>query len=182
MKPLLRVVPITLALTALTASGGAHASGMYYSERGVRPLARGGAFVAGADDLGSIAYNPAGIADAGSSILADFAWVNVTTEFTRRSLVSDSAGNESIVEFPKVTGTTPFLPIPTVAGSYATPDRQFTFAAGIYAPYAALSNYPETVNGQPAASRYSLVSLDGSRSEEHTSELQSLRHLVCRLL
>src|SRR5258705_7586767 len=27
-----------------------------------------------------------------------------------------------------------------------------------------------------------LVGLDGGRSEEHTSELQSLRHLVCRLL
>src|ERR1035441_9140427 len=26
-----------------------------------------------------------------------------------------------------------------------------------------------------------LVSLDATRSEEHTSELQSLRHLVCRL-
>src|SRR5205814_10490584 len=30
--------------------------------------------------------------------------------------------------------------------------------------------------------RASFPSTDGSRSEEHTSELQSLRHLVCRLL
>src|SRR5437899_3898996 len=30
--------------------------------------------------------------------------------------------------------------------------------------------------------RYEVLSLAGERSEEHTSELQSLRHLVCRLL
>src|SRR5437899_8931122 len=29
---------------------------------------------------------------------------------------------------------------------------------------------------------FSMWRADGSRSEEHTSELQSLRHLVCRLL
>src|SRR5258705_724818 len=34
-----------------------------------------------------------------------------------------------------------------------------------------------TVDGLPAATDFS-----PSRSEEHTSELQSLRHLVCRLL
>src|SRR5438045_8980495 len=32
-------------------------------------------------------------------------------------------------------------------------------------------------SGQPSAGRETLI-----RSEEHTSELQSLRHLVCRLL
>src|SRR5688572_4735107 len=58
------------------------AAGMYWSDRGIRPLGRGGAFVAGADDLGAIAYNPAGLADAGSSLLLDAALVNVRTEFT----------------------------------------------------------------------------------------------------
>src|SRR5262245_63142610 len=32
------------------------------------------------------------------------------------------------------------------------------------------------------SSKVTFVSLSWSRSEEHTSELQSLRHLVCRLL
>ena len=61
----------------------AHAGGLYLSDRGVRPLGRGGAFVAGADDLGAIWYNPAGLADAGTSILVDFSWINFSAEWTR---------------------------------------------------------------------------------------------------
>jgi long-chain fatty acid transport protein len=142
----------------------ADASGMYFSDRGVRPLGRGGAFVAGADDLGAIAYNPAGLADAGSALLLDLSWVDVSTNFTRRSIVNDSAGNPILVTSPKVTGSTPFLPIPTLAGSYSPSalGHMFTFALGIYAPYAASSTYPESVNGQPAPSRYSLITLEGS--------------------
>src|SRR5437870_4850515 len=36
---------------------------MFLPGRGVRPFARGGAFTAGADDLNSLGYNPAGLAD-----------------------------------------------------------------------------------------------------------------------
>src|SRR6202012_5472882 len=75
---------------------------------------------------------------------------------------TDSAGNPTTVTSPTSEGKTPFIPIPTIAGSYQTPNGMFTFAGGVYAPYAALSEYPTTVNGQPAGSRYSLVSLDGS--------------------
>src|SRR5262245_64652184 len=38
---------------------------------------------------------------------------------------------------------------------------------------------PPSLSG---SSSFALVSAQRSRSEEHTSELQSLRHLVCRLL
>src|SRR2546425_4184135 len=42
-------------------------------------------------------------------------------------------------------------------------------------------NVPEEVSiKQPGRPKYSLI--DKSRSEEHTSELQSLAYLVCRLL
>jgi long-chain fatty acid transport protein len=150
------------ALGALLLATRAEGAGLYYSDRGIRPLARGGAFVAGADDLGAIAYNPAGLADAKTGVLIDLAAVNVSTDFTRRTVVSDNAGNETIVESPKVTGTTPFIPIPTLAGSWTPGGGPFTVAAGIYAPYAALSSFPATVNGQPSGSRYSLVSLDNS--------------------
>jgi long-chain fatty acid transport protein len=152
----------SVALAALALGSSARAGGMYYSDRGVRPLGRGGAFVAGADDLGAITYNPAGLADAGKGLLLDLAWVNVSSEFTRRTIVSDAAGNRSVVTFPTVNGTTPFLPIPTLAGSYSVLDDRLTFALGVHAPYAAMTSYPTMVAGQPAASRYSLVSLDGS--------------------
>src|SRR5258705_7820559 len=42
------------------------------------------------------------------------------------------------------------------------------------------ARFPEIVGGLRDALRHPAV-VDG-RSEEHTSELQSLRHLVCRLL
>lgn len=148
-------------LAALSASSVAHASGMYTSERGVRPLGRGGAFVAGADDLSAITYNPAGLADAKSAVLLDLAWVNVSTDFTRRAIVTDAAGNPTTATSPTAHGETPFVPIPTLAGSFS-PHEMLTFALGVYAPYAALSKYPTTVAGQPAGSRYSLVSLEGS--------------------
>lgn len=119
--------------------------------------------MAGADDLGAIWYNPAGIADAGTSILVDFSWVNFGAEFQRRSQVTDAGGTVRVVDFPKVKGTTPFLPIPTVAGSYAFgPDQKYTAAFGVFAPYAAIASYPLTIDGAPSPSRYSLVSLEGS--------------------
>lgn len=144
----------------------AHAGGLEYANRGVRPLARGGAFVAGADDLGAIYYNPAGIVDAGSSILFDASWVNFSSDYTRQASVRQVDPNTGQTvrryerTFPVSEGTTPFLPVPTIAGSFAFKD--FAIALGAYAPYAALVSYPEEINGEPAPQRYSLYSLDGS--------------------
>jgi long-chain fatty acid transport protein len=144
-------------------ASGASAGGLYTADRGVRPLGRGGAFVAGADDLGAIWYNPAGLADAGSSFLVDFAWLNFSAEYTRRTNVVDAGGTVRTVDFPQVKGTSPFLPIPTIAGSFHLgKDKPLTAAFGLFAPYTAVASYPLTVDGQPAPSRYSLVSLEGS--------------------
>src|SRR5258705_6114310 len=55
-------------------------------------------------------------------------------------------------------------------------------------PYTTLfrSDGKQALAVKSAANKVALLSIDGSatllRSEEHTSELQSLRHLVCRLL
>jgi long-chain fatty acid transport protein len=144
-------------------ANAASASGLFVTDRGVRPLARGGAFVAGADDLHAIWYNPAGLADAGTSVLLDFAYVNYGSEYTRRTRVADASGALQVQTFPTVTGEAPFLPIPTVAGSYTFDDAHtWTVALGVHTPYAALAGYPLTLNGQPAPSRYSIVSPEGS--------------------
>src|SRR5205814_216489 len=42
--------------------------------------------------------------------------------------------------------------------------------------------FSEAVDHAAAESRFSIAPSVAGRSEEHTSELQSLRHLVCRLL
>src|ERR1700745_721991 len=105
---------LTLTAAAALVAGMAvtndeRAAGLYSSDRGVRPLGRGGAFVAGADDLGAVWYNPAGRSDAGNTVLVDFAWLHFTSEYTRRTLAGGA-----VTEFPTVHGTTPFLPIPTI--------------------------------------------------------------------
>lgn len=150
-------------LAVVFCTNRANAAGLYTSDRGVRPLGRGGAYVAGADDGGSIWYNPAGLADAGSTLFGDAAWVNFGSEFTRQTQVADSAGTLRNYQYPKVKGTTPFLPIPTLAATYNFgANKEYTLAVGLYAPYASITTYPSTVEGQPAPQRYSLISLDGS--------------------
>lgn len=153
-----------LLLLSLAVSNPTQAAGLFFSDRGVRPLARGGAFVAGADDLGSIWYNPAGLADAGNGALADFSWMHFTDEFSRQALVADAAGTLNTYRFPTVSGSTPFLPIPTLGISHQVGcKQQWTIAGGVDAPYATLTSYPQTIfGGVPSPSRYSLVSLDGT--------------------
>src|SRR5437899_3487412 len=41
---------------------------------------------------------------------------------------------------------------------------------------------PKLIGGGASQTPHQVTNLTGERSEEHTSELQSLRHLVCRLL
>jgi long-chain fatty acid transport protein len=144
-------------------SRAAAAAGLYFSDRGVRPMGRAGAYVAGADDLGSIWYNPAGLTEAGTSVLVDFGYLHFTDSYQRELSIPDAQGTRQTVTSPTVTGQAPVLPIPTLAWSLKL-DRQerFTIAGGFLAPQVALASYPSTVDGQPSSSRYSLGSFDGS--------------------
>ncbi len=162
---LLRLTAFAAMMTG--AAADARAAGLYFSERGVRPLGRGGAFVAGADDIHSIWYNPAGLYDAGSQILVDASWLNFTTDYTRRALLDQVDPNTGVVvaqyeqTFGTVQGTSAAIPIPTVGGSWQVAER-WVLALGLMAPSSALTSYPETLDNQPAPSRYSLITLEGS--------------------
>jgi long-chain fatty acid transport protein len=158
-------VAATLAAMTLAAAREAKGAGLYVSDRGVRPLGRGGAFVAGADDLGAIWYNPAGIVATPPSLLLDGSWIDYSDTYTRQALSTSAPPTQTtfVQTLPRVQGTTPFLPIPTIAGSYRWGGEQkYAVAFGVYAPDAALLNYPEQVGGQAAPQRYSLISLNGS--------------------
>lgn len=145
------------------AASDARAGGLYFSDRGVRPMGRAGAFVAGADDLGSIWYNPAGLADAKTSVLADFSWLRFSSDYTRQLRVVDADNTVRTISSPTVSGSSPIIPFPTIAASYNFGQRkEWTIAGGSYAPYAAIATYPEQVNGQPSPGRYALGSFDGS--------------------
>lgn len=126
-------------------------------------MGRAGAFVAGADDLGATWYNPAGLADAKTSLLADFSWLRFDAEFTRELRIVDADDTVRYVRSPKVTGTSPVIPFPTIAASYAFGEKkEWTWAGGMFAPYAAIATYPAQVQGQPSPARYALGSFDGS--------------------
>ncbi|HRI63154.1 MAG TPA: outer membrane protein transport protein [Polyangium sp.] len=156
---------VGLSITSFDMS--ADAAGLYISERGVRPLGRGGAFVAGADDLGAIVYNPAGLADVGKTFLLDATYIHFASEYTRRTVVRQTDPNtgetisEQIHTFDPVQGSAPFLPIPTIGFSFV-PKEKWTVALGLWAPYAGIATYPDKLNGQAAPQRYSLLSLEGS--------------------
>lgn len=166
-----RAAAACAAMAVLSLAGPSRAAGLYYADRGVRPLGRGGAFIAGADDPGAIAYNPAGLFEAGGQILVDGSWVNFSSDYTRQALirqVDPNTGEETatyVKTYAPVQGTTPFLPIPTIAAAFRVHPK-WVVGAGVWAPYAALTSYPDAVQGpagpEPAPQRYSLLSLDGS--------------------
>lgn len=166
-RRLITAVASGAAIAALVSPGRASAAGLYFGDRGVRPLGRGGAFVAGGDDLGVIPYNPAGLFDAGAQLLIDGSWVNFSSDYTRQSALRQVDPNTgqtvgtSTQTYPTVHGTTPFLPIPTLAVSFKVHPK-WVVGLGVWAPYAALASYPAEVDKKPAPQRYSVLSLDGS--------------------
>jgi long-chain fatty acid transport protein len=158
------LLPLAALAATLLSAAPAGAGGLYYADRGVRPLARGGAFIAGADDAGAMMYNPAGMFDAGGQVLVDASWVHFTSDYTRQALVQQVDPNTGkpvgsfTQTFPAVQGKTPFLPIPTIAATFQV-HKQVVLGFGVWAPYAALTSYPDAA---AAPQRYSLISLDGS--------------------
>lgn len=152
------------AAVAMTSASSARAGGLYFSDRGVRPLARGGAFVAGADDLNAMWYNPAGLADAQGTMLADAALMLFSADYTRRTQVVGDGGALQTFDFPTVHGDTPPLAIPTLGIAFPVgAERRLTLGGGVYAPYAPLLRWPETLaDGSASPSRYSAISLEGS--------------------
>lgn len=156
-------------LGVLCAPGAASAGGLYFTDRGVRPLGRGGAFIAGADDAGAVAYNPAGLAFAGTQLLVDASWLQYSATYQRKALLrqvdpntGQPTGQEWEQTFPSVDGTTPVLPIPTIAYAFQAGSRALTYGLALWAPYSAITSFPEQVRGGPAPQRYSIISLDGS--------------------
>lgn len=144
---------VAVLLCAVTSA--AHAGGFYLTDRGTRPLGRGFAFVAGADDPGAIWYNPAGIAGLGTQLFGDATYTNFRADYTRvlvdQGNVIDQYGNVSMSPLP--------VPIPMLALTHDFGLREFTFGAAVIAPNAAIAKWPED---RDAAQRYSLLRMDGT--------------------
>jgi long-chain fatty acid transport protein len=132
----------------------ANASGWYLTERGVRSLGRGGAFVAGAKGAESLWINPAGLKGAGNTFTMEGNLNFLRGSFTR----FDDAGTTR----DKVDLEVAYLPIPMFAVTKDFGLEDFTFGFGVYIPQFAVTTWPSQVNGGPAPNRYSLYSIKGS--------------------
>ncbi len=157
----LRVAPTTLralaiALTLLV-SAEAHAAGLFIAPRGVRPLGRAGAFVAGADDVHALTYNPAGLAFATNQVLLDLAFNFYTVDFTRR-VTADSE------PLPTVTGEALKLPLPNIGFVHDFGlGPMLTFGASLGADTPGLQTWPsELPDGSPAPQRYAIEEYNGT--------------------
>lgn len=150
-----------LLVAALLLPAQAFAAGFFLTPRGVRPLARGGAFVAGADDPGALGYNPAGLAYSSSSALLDLSYPWFETTYTRTVRVP---GTSERVTLSLVTGQDQQAPIPTLAVAHRVPwVRGLTVGAGILADIPALQNWPsELADGSPAPQRYAIIDYRGT--------------------
>ena len=153
-----RLVLLSLLSVAILAPSKAFAGGFFLMDRGVRAAGRGSAYVAGADDPASLFYNPAGLSYSGKQLLLDAALPLLVADYTR----IDGGGNVQ----PNVSYSQVPLPIPTLAYSDNFGLEKWTFGVGVWAPNAALSKWPSSVNvgGQtlPAPQRYSLIDLKGT--------------------
>jgi long-chain fatty acid transport protein len=129
------------------------AAGLFLAPEGARPLARGGAFVAGADDLNATAYNPAGIALAPSQINIDFILPIHSTTYQRTR--EDSSGG--LTSVGTVTGNGIGLPIPNLGATFDFGlVKGLKFAVALNGPTPIIQNWPTTVNGEPAPQRYAI--------------------------
>lgn len=165
MRTLLAASLLAAALLPSRASAG----GLFLTDRGARPLSRGFALVAGADDPQAIWYNPAGLSWSGQQLLFD-----ATLTFLRASYERVDGGGNVL---PSVDANAAPLPIPMLA--YSHPINDWTIGLGLFAPNASLLRWPRGVRAdggscdftgddaddpgcQPAPQRYSLYSLEGS--------------------
>lgn len=150
-----------LFILVLFISAEVRASGLYFTERGVHGLARGGAYVAGAQGLDAVGYNPAGI--QGTGVHGDVAQLFMDLRYRRELSIESGSGQIQTVRSPLVRGQSDLIPLPTLVLGYTTPSEELSVAAGIYTPTFALMSFPGEVNGQPSPARYALDGLTDSR-------------------
>ena len=159
LSPLVRgllLAPVVATLFAMASPTGALASGFYMPGRGVRPMGRGGAYVAsGGGNLNSLWYNPANLATLQDTQLTlDMAIIGTFSKFDRAPRETEGGGT---VEYPQVSNQSAPDPDPQALIGGETGIDGLTWAAGLWAPYASHQKFP-----QDGPQRYSLV--DNSKS------------------
>lgn len=144
-----------LGAWALPGAYDAQAAGLFLPGHGVRPLGRGGAFVAGgAGDLNSLWHNPANLATLEElTLTVDTSLINLDMRFQRAPRTAD---NGERIDYAPVENEAPPKPNPQILMGGAF-NKKLKWGFGLYAPYQSGSTYPED-----GAQRYVLVDNDTS--------------------
>jgi long-chain fatty acid transport protein len=123
-------------LATLLAPAVGHAGGFEIPDTGARALGRGGAMVAGADDLTAMHYNPGALArQRGTTFLYNHNLAFHRATFTRAPLTSEVWGIDQT--FEPVKDRRKVFPLglfTVIASDFGL--KNWTFAAGIYGPSA----------------------------------------------
>lgn len=147
-----------LALSLLSVD--AHAAGYYTSDTGVRAFSRGGAYVAGANDLLALWYNPAALTRLGDGAFTfNIAAVSQDVYFDRKDYPGEgpeqgaygSGDLEDLVN-PPIENEARAYPIPHLGAAWNFGLKNTVFAVGFYPPYAPDLAYPSD-----GPQRYTLV-------------------------
>ncbi|MEC7948907.1 MAG: outer membrane protein transport protein, partial [Myxococcota bacterium] len=129
---------MTSLLAALLLAPTAHAAGYYTSDVGVRAYSRGGAYVAGANDMLALWYNPAALTRLNDGVLTvNAAGVGQSVRFDR----ADVPGND-LGQFGPIENAAPAYVIPHFGAASGFGLENTTFAIGFYPPYAPDFAYP----------------------------------------
>jgi len=150
----------SLVALVVCASGVASAQGLYAGSKGARVAGRAGAFVAKADDLSAIEYNPAGLARLEG-------WtVQISNRFSYNEVIFDRApatdASGAPIRFDRASNTRPLQALdPLLAVGYDLGLRDFGFALSIYSPPGtARVGFDETqgeMSARPSGPAYMMV-------------------------
>jgi len=130
----------SLLAALLAASPAAHASGYYMSDVGTRGMARGGAFIAGADDLSAQYYNPAALIRLRRpQLYLSYTNVSQPIEFTRKDYLADG----TVETWDPVVNEAKSMHIPNLGVSHHFGLSDTVVAFGIFSPFAPRFQYAE---------------------------------------
>ena len=135
-----------LLALSLPSEGAAY----YFVDAGTRGMARGGAYVAGNEDLTAQYYNPAALINLDSGqVMLNFSLVSQKADFQRMEL--DESGGVAR-KFESVDNIASAMRIPSfgIAHHFGLPDTMF--AVGLHPPYA-----PDKTYTAEGAQRYTLI-------------------------
>ena len=128
----------------------AHAAGYYTSDVGVRAFSRGGAYVAGANDMLALWYNPAALTRLQDGMVTvDLAGVAQDVYFDRKDYPGEGPeqgnygdGDYADLITPPIENSAPPFPIPHMGAAWNFGLKDTVFAVGFYPPYAPDLSYP----------------------------------------